>query len=180
MVPIETSIGTIQIGPASHADIDATLDILKEAARWLASRAINQWPVGGFPYDIIAADVSRGEVFIAKQRSVAVGTFTLQWTDELFWPGASDDAGYVHRIAVRRGARGLGAALLKFAETITVGAGRKFLRLDCFSGNRALCSYYEKAGFVRRQEVEVDPGADPTVPPSVGPYRQTTYEKFLV
>lgn len=125
MVPIATPIGTVEIGPATHADIDAALEILNEAARWLASRAIDQWPADGFPYDIISADVSRGEVFIAKQRSLAVATFTLQWSDQLFWPGASDDAGYVHRIAVRRSARGLGVALLKFAENERAGFVRE-------------------------------------------------------
>jgi GNAT superfamily N-acetyltransferase len=179
MVPIESSIGIVEVGPASHADIDAALEILNEAARWLASRGINQWPAGGFPYDTIARDVSGGELYIAKRLDLAVGTFTLQRTDEVFWPGACDDAGYVHRIAVRRAARGLGAALLKFAETFAAGAGRKFLRLDCFPGNLALRSYYERAGFVARDDLEIDPGADPTVPPSIGRFTVRRYEKSL-
>ena len=179
-VPIETTIGTVDIGRATHDDLDNVLDILREAARWLASREIPQWPVDGFPYDMIDSDVSRGEIFIAKQRSVAVGTFTLQWTDELFWPGASADAGYLHRIAVRRAARGLGAALLKFAESVVAGAGKKYLRLDCFSGNLALCSYYKKAGFVARKDLEINPGTDPTVPRSLGRYVVRRYEKPLL
>jgi len=179
-VPIETSIGTVDIGPATHDDLDNVLDILREAARWLASREIHQWPVDGFSYDMIAADVSRGEVFIAKQGSFGVGTFTLQWIDEVFWPGASNDAGYVHRIAVRRDARGFGVALLKFAETVASGAGKRFLRLDCFSGNAALCSYYERAGFVACKDLEIAAGADPTVPRSLGRYVVRRYEKPLL
>ena len=65
----------------------------------------------------------------------------------MFWPGASEAAGYIHRIAVRRDVRGSGLELLKFAERITADTGRKLLRLDCFAGNAALCSYYERAGF---------------------------------
>jgi ribosomal protein S18 acetylase RimI-like enzyme len=95
----------------------------------------------------------------------------------MFWPGADDDAGYIHRIAVRREARGLGVELLKFAERATADAGRKLLRLDCYSGNDALCSYYESAGFVRRGDVEVDARSDPTVPQANGRFLARQYEK---
>jgi GNAT superfamily N-acetyltransferase len=106
--PIATAIGSAEISRANPADIDDVLDILNEAARWLSSRGINQWPTDGFPRELIAGDVSRGEVFVARRDRRAVGTFTLQWSDELFWPGAAEAAGYIHRIAVRRDARGLG------------------------------------------------------------------------
>jgi hypothetical protein len=41
MVPIATPIGIVEIGPATHADIDAALEILNEAAA-LASFARDQ------------------------------------------------------------------------------------------------------------------------------------------
>jgi GNAT superfamily N-acetyltransferase len=147
--PIATAIGSVEITLAVSADIDDVLDVLNEAARWLASRGINQWRVDGFTRELIAGDIARGEVYVAKRDRRAAGTFTLQWSDELFWPGAAEEAGYIHRIAVRRDARGLGIELLKFAERITAEMDRKLLRLDCFAGNAALCSYYERAGFVR-------------------------------
>ena len=113
--PIATAIGSAEIVLAVPQDIDDVLAVLKEAARWLASRGINQWPTDGFPRDLVAADIARGEVYIARRDRRAVGTFTLQWNDELFWPGAIEAAGYIHRIAVRRDARGLGIGLIKFA-----------------------------------------------------------------
>jgi len=177
--PIATAIGSVEIAQAISADIDDVLDILNEAARWLASCGINQWRVDGFPRELIADGVSRGEVYVARRDRRAVGTFTLQWRDELFWAGASQPAGYIHRIAVRRDARGLGLELLKFAERATAAAGRKLLRLDCFAGNSALCSYYERAGFVRVAEVEVDGRDDPTVPESTGRFLARQYEKSL-
>ena len=149
--PIATAIGSVEITLAVSADIDDVLDVLNESARWLASRGINQWRVDGFPRELIAGDIARGEVYVARRDRRAVGTFTLQWSDELFWPGAAEEAGYIHRIAVRRDAHGLGIELLKFAERMTADMDRKLLRLDCFAGNVALCSYYERAGFVRRR-----------------------------
>jgi GNAT superfamily N-acetyltransferase len=177
--PIATAIGSVEISLAIPADLDDVLDILNEAARWLWSRGINQWPTDGFPRDLIAGDISRGEVYIARHDRRAIGTLTLQWSDELFWPSATEAAGYIHRIAVRRDARGLGAELLKFAERATAATGRKLLRLDCFSGNGALCNYYERAGFVRRADIEIDPHGDATVPESTGRFFARQYEKSL-
>jgi GNAT superfamily N-acetyltransferase len=177
--PIATVIGVVEIRPATAADLDDVLDVLNEAARWLASRGINQWPIDGFPRDLIAADLSRAQVYIARRDRRAVGTFTLQWSDEIFWPGAVGEAGYVHRIAVRRDSRGLGVELLKTAERATIAAGRKLLRLDCYAGNDTLCAYYEQAGFVRRAEIEVDGRADATVPASNVRFLARQYEKSL-
>jgi GNAT superfamily N-acetyltransferase len=175
--PIATAIGSVEITLAVPTDIDGVLEVLDEAARWLASRGINQWRVDGFPRDLITGDISQGEVYVAKRHRRAVGTFTLQWSDELFWPGAAEQAGYIHRIAVRRDARGLGIELLKFAERVTAETGRKLLRLDCFAGNAALFSYYERAGFMRVADVEIDPRDDPTVPVSTRRFFARQYEK---
>jgi GNAT superfamily N-acetyltransferase len=177
--PLATAIGPVEIRPAVLADLDDVLDILSEAARWLKSREINQWQVDGFPRDLIGDDISRGAVYIASCNRRVVGTFTLNWSDELFWPGANDAAGYIHRIAVRREARGLGLELLKFAERVTLATGRKLLRLDCFSGNAVLCNYYERAGFGRVADVEVDGRADATVPEATGRFLARQYEKVL-
>ena len=176
--PIATAVGPVDIALAGSADLDDVLEVLNEAARWLTSRGINQW-VDGFPGQLIAADISRGEVYLARRERRAVGTFTLQWSDELFWPGAVGEAGYIHRIAVRREARGLGVELLQMAERVTAASGRKLLRLDCFAGNDALCAYYERAGFARRGDIEVDGRADPTVPESNRRFLARQYEKSL-
>jgi len=177
--PIATAIGPVEIRLATDADLDDVLEVLNEAARWLASRGINQWRADGFPRDLVAGDIACSEAYVARLDSRAVGTFTLQWSDDAFWPGAAGEAGYVHRIAVRRDARGLGPDLLKAAERATVAAGRKLLRLDCYAGNDVLCRYYERAGFVRRADIEVRGSADATVPESNVRFLARQYEKSL-
>lgn len=177
--PIATAIGPVELRLATADDLDDVLDILNEAARWLASRGINQWRVDGFPRGLIAGNIARGEVYVARLDRRAVGTFTLQWTDKAFWPGAAEAAGYVHRIAVRRDARGLGVELLKAAERATLATRRTLLRLDCYAGNSALCRYYERAGFVRRAEIEVHGSNDPTVPAANTRFLARQYEKSL-
>jgi hypothetical protein len=82
-----------------------------------------------------------------------VGTLVLDWSDPL-WP---DDAtaGYLHRLAVRRQAAGLGSDLLMWAVQEVVRRDRLFLRLDCVASNRRLRGYYEAAGFEHRGDVLV-------------------------
>ena len=67
-------------------------------------------------------------------------------------PGA---ALYVHRMAVRRSASGLGAAILGWAATVARQQGRAALRLACVAANGRLRAYYEAAGFVYRGDVTV-------------------------
>jgi GNAT superfamily N-acetyltransferase len=66
------------------------------------------------------------------------------------WAGVDGAAGYLHRLAVRRAAAGLGAFLLTWAADVTRRTGRRSLRLDCVAANTGLRGYYEKAGFQHR------------------------------
>jgi len=73
----------------------------------------------------------------------------------MFWGNVPDDAGYLHRLAIRRVYAGmeLGRQLLQWAEGKVASAGRDYLRLDCMAENQALRQYYEQAGFTYRGEV---------------------------
>jgi GNAT superfamily N-acetyltransferase len=76
--------------------------------------------------------------------------------DEAVWDGLPGAAAlYVHRMAVRRSASGLGAVILRRAAGIARQQGREALRLDCVASNGRLRAYYEAAGFVHRGDVTV-------------------------
>ena len=147
----------IEVVRADASDLDTVLSILEEAARWLASRGIDQWGPGSSPRDRVLARIKRGEVYLAVQHGKPVGNIVLQWSDEETWGDVPDDAGYVHGLAIRRGAagRGLGLKLLRWAERRAAAAGKRYLRLDCAAGNRALNGYYERAGFSHRGQTSV-------------------------
>ncbi len=154
-----TPAGGIVIEQAQPSDLDTVLDILEEAASWLTSRGIDQWQPGLFRRirrQSIADQVSRGEVYLARRDGQPVGTLTLQWADQMFWGNVSDDAGYIHRLAIRRAYAGmeLGHHLLQWGEGKVASAGRDYLRLDCMAENQALRQYYEQAGFTSRGEIQ--------------------------
>lgn len=142
---------------AGVEDVDEIVDVLSEAARWLISRRIFQWP-DPFPRARVARLVERGEFRVARADGETVGVLALLWSDPAFWGEQPEDAGYVHALAVRRawGGRGVGARLLEWAEGEIGAAGRSFLRLDCMAENGALQRYYTGLGFEPRGEVEVD------------------------
>src|SRR5206468_1505787 len=80
------------------------------------------------------------------------------WTDD-DWDAAGRDgrACYIHGVAIRRQYAGLGKRLLAWAEAYAASKGKRFVRLDCWSGNAELNNYYEHLEF---REVGVKSGAD--------------------
>jgi GNAT superfamily N-acetyltransferase len=150
-------VSELDVRRAEPADVGEIVAMLSEAARWLLSRGIRQWP-DPFPRDRVERLVCRGDVYLARLDGEPVATLALQWADPLFWRERPDDAGFVHALAVRRshGGLGLGSRLLDWAEAEVGACGREFLRLDCLTENDALRRYYEGQGFEPRGEVAVD------------------------
>ena len=129
------------------------LSVLDEAAAWLRARGISQWPAR-FEACWIESAIRRGETWLVRINDKTAGTVTLDWADPL-WAGLDGQAAYVHRMAVRRWARGLGAGILAWAAETAGQHDRHTLRLDCVASNRPLRAYYEASGFVHRGDVAV-------------------------
>jgi RimJ/RimL family protein N-acetyltransferase len=134
-------------------DIEEVLGVLDEVAAWLAERRIRQWPAQ-FEVGWVRPALEAGQTWLADVDGRVAATITLAWCDPVWGP---DDgaAGYVHRLAVRRHATGLGVVLLQWAQDQALLQGRHLLRLDCVTSNRDLRRIYEDAGFTHRGDVEV-------------------------
>ena len=139
----------LDLAPASAADLATIAAVLEDARRWLAGRAIAQWP-RPFADAWIAAKIAAGEFWVARLDGVPVAVVRLLWADPLFWGERErGDAAYVHTLAVRRdhAGRGIGARVLRWADDRARARRRRFLRLDCMVDNPALVAYYEREGF---------------------------------
>jgi protein-tyrosine phosphatase len=145
----------VAIKRATPDDAETFVEIHEEAARWLWDRGIRQWQPGVFQQAWIAGPIARGELYIVRRDGEAIGTISVQWTDEYAWGQCPDDAGYIHGLRVRRSSagQGLGRALLVWAEREIAQAGRSFARLDCIAENPVLCAYYERAGYTRLDDL---------------------------
>ena len=138
---------------AALPDASEVLDVLDEACRWLRSRGVRQWPEK-FELAWIEPALTRGETWLAFSTGRAIATITVSWSDQA-WEHDDGDAGFVHRLAVRRSATGLGGRLVDWAKTHCRDADRRYLRLDCVSTNAVLRRYYERQGFVHKGEATV-------------------------
>jgi GNAT superfamily N-acetyltransferase len=138
---------------AASSDVGDVLAVLDEAAGWLRASGIDQWPER-FESAWVEPAIERGETWLARLDGVAAGTITLDWDDPL-WSDLEAAAGYVHRMAIRRSAPGLGVALLDWAVATSRALGCTCLRLDCVSSNSRLRSYYESRGFQHQGDVPV-------------------------
>jgi Acetyltransferase (GNAT) family len=138
---------------AADERLDDVLSVLDEAAGWLEARGISQWPAR-FEAAWVQEALSRGETWLVEVGGKVAGTVTVDWSDRL-WADVAGTAGYVHRMAVRRWATGLGAVILGWAADSARQRGVDALRLDCVKSNDRLRSYYEARGFVHRGDVPV-------------------------
>jgi len=149
--PVEAPWAVRHAGPD---DSEVVLALLTERAHWLRARGIHgQWPAP-FPRSVVQPALDRRRTWLVEIDGAPVATFALEWEDD-FWPDADDDAGYLHRLAVRPGHPGLGARVLHWVADYVRAHGRAFLRLDCVASNPALCRYYAEAGFSERGTVTV-------------------------
>jgi GNAT superfamily N-acetyltransferase len=154
----------VNLRKARPDEIEVVLAVLADAAAWLRKRGVEQWP-DRFPSDWVTPAIGAGETWLAEHDGKIVGSLVVQWDDPLFWAGYPSDAGYLHRLAVRRHGDGLGSRLLRWAEDHAAAEGKTYLRLDCVASNESLCAYYERAGYEHVGDVTVDE------------FTQTRYEK---
>jgi ribosomal protein S18 acetylase RimI-like enzyme len=160
----------VRIIRAQLDDLDRVLELLEEAFRWLSLRGLgSQWRPSPAFRQTIKDSIERGDVYVAKNVEDTVGTITLQWSDMKFWGDIPPDAGYLHKLAVKRAFAGqrLGLRLLQWAEVKARGEGKRFLRLDCLANNKAIREYYERAGFIHVRDTDA-PG-----------WKASLYEKKL-
>jgi GNAT superfamily N-acetyltransferase len=141
----------VKVRLARAEDLETVAGLLEEATLWVGELGHEQWP---FPYPRtdLAAAIGRGEVHLADVDGEAVGTITVLDDDPVYWGERPPDAHYVHKLAVRRDAagRGIGAAIVEWADARAASAGRTFLRLDCLRDDPGIRAYYERLGFQHR------------------------------
>ncbi len=139
----------MDVRQAGPEDVERVASVLDEAADWLHSRGIRQWPVHA-PRQVVADRICRRECYLAWDGDDLVGTLTLQTADQEVWGDQPPGALYLRGLAVRRAHAGRGRELLAWAERAAGAAGLRYVRLGCMASNLALRAYYERAGYQHR------------------------------
>ncbi len=145
--------GAVEFLVAAPGQLEDALTVLDEAAAWLHRREVVQWP-SRFEPSWVQGAIDRGEVWLVRVGETISATVTLDRADRV-WDGVPGSALYVHRMAVRRQAAGLGAVILAWAAAVARERDLEALRLDCVASNGRLRAYYEAAGFAHRGDATV-------------------------
>ncbi|AYF76607.1 GNAT family N-acetyltransferase [Nocardia yunnanensis] len=148
---------TPHLRPARLADLGTITRFRLQRTSWLAARGSDQWTRTGrgLPIETFARSVARavraGETWIAEIDGEPAGTITVNdRADENLWsPGELADAVIIHYMIVDLRFAGLriGESLLAHAATLARRNHRTWVRLDAWTTNEALHTYYRRSGF---------------------------------
>ncbi|MRH88663.1 GNAT family N-acetyltransferase [Nocardia sp. SYP-A9097] len=148
---------TPHLRPARLSDIGTITRFRLQRTSWLAARGSDQWTRAGRGLPIetfvrsVARAVSNGETWMAEIDDEPAGTITVNdRADEGLWsPGEIAEAVIVHYMIVdlRFAGHRIGHALLEHAATLAAQSNRDWVRLDAWTTNADLHTYYTRAGF---------------------------------
>lgn len=140
----------LEISPVTLEMRHLFSELLEEARAWQAGRGSEGW---NYPFDDawMLPRIERGELYLAFQRSEAVGAFRILWEDVPFWgERETGESIYLHTFAVRRSrsGQGIGSAIIERVVAMGREQGRRNVRLDCALSSKRLIAFYERNGFV--------------------------------
>ncbi len=149
----------LKITKTVESDIPALVEILTEAVQYKNQYGDKSW--GDEPYTKKELDgmIKKGGLYTVKESDEIIATFTLRWEDKSVWGEQPEDAGYLHRLAVKNNwhGRGIGLEMTEWAAKLVSKESKGYLRLDCDAANSGLCAYYEKQGFKQAGSVNLYP-----------------------
>lgn len=146
---------TVQVRRAVPADAATIIEWRAERAAWLADRGLDQWGTAGLDPSAfagrVAASIEAGETWILDRGHAPVATMAVdEHSDPSLWTDAETlDALFLHRVISPLASAGLhvAAPLLAHAHDLAAQRQRRWLRLDAWSTNTALHTFWEHRGF---------------------------------
>ena len=152
---------------AMSGNLDEVRGLVREAAEWLrTSKDTDQWadpwPDRTGQRERILNDLLKGKTWIVWDGTTPAATITvdtdepLDLNDQPVWPAHKrhEPALYVRRVVVSRryAGKGLGAALLDWAANVAKrDHGATLIRVDVWTTNTDLHTYYKGQRFIRRK-----------------------------
>ncbi|WP_459502606.1 GNAT family N-acetyltransferase [Bacillus sp. C1] len=151
-----------QIRTAHNDESIFIINMLKEVAKWLKEKGIDQWQYlleGGDDEEIIQAVINKNTYIIVKENEM-IGTFTVspiqsEWDRHIFGEDALSDSLYLHRLAIipKYMKSRIGEKTLMWIQD-QLHADKTFLKLDCVANNNKLNNFYKYNGFEPFGEID--------------------------
>lgn len=164
-VPVGRHLFALRL--AMPGDLYRVRRLVGEAAEWLRKREdtdqwAKPWPDRAGQKERILNDMIKGKTWLLWDDTFPAGTITIDTEEPLaaddrpVWPEHKrhEPAIYVRRVIVSRdyAGLGLGASLLDWAADVAkIDYGVTLIRVDVWTTNLNLHTYYERQRFMRRQ-----------------------------
>ncbi|MGE6539343.1 GNAT family N-acetyltransferase [Bacillus luti] len=143
------------IRTATEKESDSIITLLKEVARWLQHKEVDQWQylLGEEATAEILEAIRANYTYVVMKEDEIVGTVTVspkqnEWDEHIFGKEEVSDSLYIHRFAVKRKYKGngIGEWMLRWIEE-NVQHDKEYFKLDCVGHNRTLNDFYKRSGF---------------------------------
>jgi ribosomal protein S18 acetylase RimI-like enzyme len=131
-------------------EVETAINIMKEVARWGRSVGLNVWKDEYLTRERLMVNVGEDDFCVGQVSGDNACCMILQWSDTFFWPKAKEnEAGYIHKLCVRRGYGGMGLSrkMVEFAIEECKRRNINYLRLDTGWAKKKLCNLYKSLGF---------------------------------
>lgn len=141
------------IRKATLADIDPIMDIIRETIREMHAYGNTQWNKDYPQQADFLGDIAAGHLYVSEQDCHLLGFVCINQVEpeeykELPW-SKKGKALVIHRMAVNPIYRkkGIGTALMQFAEELAVKENVPYLKTDTYSINEKMNALFIKCGY---------------------------------
>ena len=142
------------------SDIDSILNITKSCANDMIQNGIYQWNEHYPDKDSFVNDAINNELYVYVENEKLIACISLcNEMDEVYipvnWISENYNNLYIHRLAVHPDfqKKGVGKALMDFAEKFARKKEYKSIRLDTFSVNKRNLKFYESRGYHQLESI---------------------------
>ncbi len=151
----------ITIVQAKQEDIHNIDVIYAQKVDELANKGIVQWKKDSVSYATMSAFYHFSDFYFAYVDGVIAGAFVLVEKDAVYWKeDAAHTALYLHKIIVLDAfsKQGVSSAILDYFKQETKQRGYSYAKLDVRSHKNALRALYERNGFIKLDEIDLQMG----------------------
>lgn len=154
----------VSVRRATPGDEEALWAIQLHREQWLTQKGM---PSLASNFDVtgqrafLREHLVKSEVWVFEEKGRIIGQLRMHSEDKAFWgPRDEPAAGYVHGLSIAEHChgRGLGLAILRWAEAQWKLRGKRFNRLDCSAENTRLLDYYRSSGYIDAGDVTLPNG----------------------
>ncbi len=141
--------------PAEPNDIGQLYEIIKRRVRWMEEKRLRQWNttdyLNVYPLSYFQNHQQNGRLYKMCDGQNNLFAVMVLLDIDARWPGYETmDSYFVHNFASKPDFPGIGSLMLEEAEKLSARNGKKYLRLDCPTGNIVLNNFYETRGYAAK------------------------------